>query len=379
MICDKTNCTGCFACYNVCPKNAITMQEDEYGYIYPIINDEKCINCNLCKKICPSITKLEFHQPDVCYAVYSNDNKIRSKSTSGGVATVLSKNIITKGGIVYGASFIENCEVSHIRIDNEKDLHKLQGSKYVHSYIQDTYKNVKQDLIDNKEVLYIGTPCQIAGLKNFLGKEYEKLYLIDIICHGVPSQKYLKDEVNRINKSLDIDRVLFRDSNNYGLSIVKDSKITFTSSIKESPYADSFMEGLTLRPNCYDCKYAGKDRISDITIGDFWGLSKESKFYNDRHNGISTVIISTNKGMELFERCKSNFNFEQRDYSESVNGNTQLRTPAPKNKNYNKFQRLYLKKGFYYAYKKSTFIAKTKRKIKRILGVVRSGNGKIKN
>lgn len=172
MICEREKCTGCFACYNVCPKGAINMVEDIYGYIYPIIDKNKCINCNLCKKVCPSLNKVVKTKPLKCYAVVAKDKKILSKSTSGGIATVLAKKIISENGVVYGAAYIdEKCTVAHIRIESVKDLTKLQGSKYVHSYILGTYKNVKEDLNKSRKVLFIGTPCQIAGLKSFLRKE----------------------------------------------------------------------------------------------------------------------------------------------------------------------------------------------------------------
>ena len=220
MICGKDKCTGCFACYNICPKNAIEMKEDEFGYIYPEIIKSKCINCGLCKKTCPVLNNVDKIEPIKCFAMYAKNENIRENSTSGGVATQLSKTIIKDNGIVYGAAFTDECNVSHTRIDNIDDLSKIQGSKYVHSYINQTYKNIKKDLISNKKVLFIGTPCQVTNIKRFLIKEYNNLYTIDIICHGVPSQKFLKEEVIRINRSLKIDRVNFRKENNYGFYII---------------------------------------------------------------------------------------------------------------------------------------------------------------
>ena len=186
MICNKDNCTGCFACYNICPKNAIKMVEDNNGFIYPEIDKEKCVNCKLCEKICPSINKVQYYKKQKCYAMYSKDEKVRVKSTSGGIATTFSINVINSGGVVYGAAYDKNCAVKHIRVTDIDGLKKLQGSKYVHSYINDTYKRVKEDLKNNREVLFIGTPCQVAGLKKFLSRDYDKLILVEIICDGVP-------------------------------------------------------------------------------------------------------------------------------------------------------------------------------------------------
>lgn len=367
MICEKNKCTGCFACFNICPKNAIEMIEDDNGFLYPKIDKEKCVNCGLCKKVCPSLNKLELKTPIKCYAAYSSNENIRKKSTSGGIATTISENFIKDGGVVYGAAFTEKCTVEHLRINKVEELHKLQGSKYVHSYINNTYKLVKDDLNNGIKVLFIGTPCQIAGLKKFLIKEYEYLYLIDIICHGVPSQKYLKEEAERLVGTVDVERINFRDGNNYGLYIVKDNKIINSNSNQQSPYSDSFSLCLSLRENCYNCTYAGSNRVSDITIGDFWGLSKESKFYKDKNNGVSVIIINNQKGENLLKEYKSNFIIEERKYEEAVKGNTQLMHAAPKHKNADKFKKIYPELGFEETYNKLTKINHLKRKIKKII------------
>lgn len=367
MICEKNKCTGCFACYNICPKKAIEMIEDDNGFIYPQINKEKCIDCGLCKKVCPTINKVEMQEPIKCYAAYSKNKEIREESTSGGVATTISNAFINNGGIVYGAAFTTNCNIEHIRITNPKDLHKLQGSKYAHSYINNTYELVKKDLIKKENVLFFGTPCQIAGLKKYLMKEYDNLFLIDIICHGVPSQKYLKEEVLRIINTNDIERVNFRNNNNYGIYIVKDNEILNSGDNKQKAYVDAFKMCLSLRENCYKCIYAGSKRISDITIGDFWGLSKESKYYKDRDKGISVVIINNNKGEKILKEYNDNFDLEEREYKEAVTGNTQLMHPAPKPKNAEKFKKKYPKLGFYKTYNKLTIISRVELKIKNVI------------
>ena len=305
MICDKNKCTGCFACYNVCPKSAIDMIEDENGFIYPQINQNKCIECGLCKKICPSINHLKKEEPKRCFAMYAKDSLIREKSTSGGVATIMSKLVLKDGGIVYGCSFEKNCSIKHIRVIKEEDLAMLQGSKYVHSYIGETFKQVKSDLKDDKRVLFIGTPCQIAGLRTFLKKEYNNLILVDIICHGVPSQKYLKEEVQRVCNTTNIDKVKFREQNSYGFYVIKNKKMIYSQSKDKSPYCDSFMLGLSLRDNCHSCLYATKKRVSDVTIGDFWGIEKFYPELNDS-NGISLICINSEKGLNIFNEIKEN-------------------------------------------------------------------------
>lgn len=372
MLCDKVKCTGCFACYNICPSNAIEMIEDENGCIYPKINEDKCVKCGLCKRTCPSIVKVKGCNEQKCYAMYSRNKKIRENSTSGGIATTFSEHVIKNGGVVYGAGYTKDCNVQHIRVDNLNGLRNLQGSKYVHSYIRDIYKYVKKDLSDtDKCVLFIGTPCQIAGLKNFLGKEYDNLLVIDIICHGVPSQRYLKEEVKRINNGIiDVDRVNFRESNQYGFYIIKNNKIIYDKNMEQSPYCDAFMNALSLRENCYNCDYARPSRISDITIGDFWGLSEKSKFFSDRCKGVSTVIVSTKKGQEFIQRQKESFCIEDRPYEESVNGNSQLRNPTQENKNTKRFREEYPRYGFLKAYKRNTRLLRAKRNVKKIIKIL---------
>ena len=355
MICDKNKCTGCFACYNICPKSAIEMVEDDLGYIYPKIIEEKCINCGLCKKICPVLNKVELIKPLNCYAARTTDTNILKKSSSGGIATIISKKFIEESGVVYGARFIKECSVNHVRVDNIDGLEKIQGSKYVHSYIMDTYKKAKNDLNDGKKVLFIGTPCQIAGLRKYLLKEYENLYTIDIICHGVPSQKFLKDEVKRINKSTDIDRVNFRDKkyNSFHFSIIKEDKETSSEEWMKSPYFYTFMKSYTYRDNCYTCRYASINRCSDLTIGDFWGLSKESSFYKNRSKGVSVILPITKKGNDLLHLIKKYIEIEERPIEEAILGNDQLRDPCKKSVLEEKFKHEYVKKNnFFKSYKK---------------------------
>lgn len=169
MLCEKNKCTGCFSCYNACPKKAITMKEDNCGYIYPSIDEGKCIKCRKCEKVCPAITNSDLKEPVKCYAIVAKDKELLKNSTSGGISIVLAKKIISDNGVVYGAAYIDKeCNVGHIRVDNENELNRIQGSKYVHSYINDVFIMVRNDLNSNRKVLFTGTPCQVDGLKHFL-------------------------------------------------------------------------------------------------------------------------------------------------------------------------------------------------------------------
>lgn len=353
MICKKEDCVGCFACYNKCPKNAIEMKEDIYGFIYPTINDEKCIKCGLCQKVCPQLNKtiLKFNNPKKVYAMYSKNNEIRKKSTSGGIATLLYKNFLKNGGIVYGVSNItEEEKFQFIRIDNNniKKTEQLSGSKYTHAYINNVYSMLEKDLKENNEVLFIGTPCQVAGLKTYLNENYKKLLTVDLVCHGVSSQKLLREDFESNGIKLEqLSKINFRDNEGYKLKAYdKNNNIVIDKFARESYYYNAFLKGKILRENCYKCRYAKSERISDITIGDFWGLSKESKIYDDEKKGISLVMTMTEKGEQYIKKIFSEVNVEERSLEEAKKGNAQLNHPLEQNKSYQKFLNNYPKMGY---------------------------------
>ena len=350
MICDKKECTGCYACYNICPTNSITMEEDKNGNVYPYINEKTCIKCGLCEKVCPQLKeKLDFNVPIKAYAMYNKNMKERLESTSGGAATIFYKYILKNKGVVYGVSNLFGEKDLHfIRIDNTSDLYKVKGSKYVHCYIKDTYKNIKKDLLDGKNVLFVGTPCQVAGLKSYLMKEYENLITVDIICHGVPSQKLLFDEIKNLKIDYkDVYFISFRDIKMYNFKLLdKNNNILFEKKSNSTYYLKNFLEGNFFRENCYDCRYAQRKRISDITIGDFWGLDKNSKIYDDESKGISLVMPNTKKGVDLVEATKNDFNVEERSIDEACLKNRQLNKPMNKTKKYYIYDRVYSKKGY---------------------------------
>lgn len=213
---DKKDCCGCGACMNVCPKNAIRMAEDEVGFVYPEIDQNLCIGCGACKKACGYQMQPMMQKSEAVYAAASNDDNLLRKSASGGAFAVLAENVLKKGGVVYGAALpLESgkLEPKHLRIDTVERLPELQGSKYVQSAIGDTYAQAKKDLLDGKSVLFSGTPCQIAGLKQYLKKDYENLLTVDIICHGVPSKRFFQSFMEDYGKKLGgtITEFYFRD------------------------------------------------------------------------------------------------------------------------------------------------------------------------
>lgn len=293
-VCEKNNCYGCYACETICPKKAISM-DDNYDGIYPVINQDRCINCKACSKICNK--EISLHETIECYSGYSIDHAIHNSSSSGGIAYEISKYIIENQGIVYGvSSYLDSDgDISYIRVDQVKDLVKLQGSKYTHAYIKSAYKNAQNDLKNGKIVLFIGTPCQIAGLKKIVGENDKKLFTIDIVCHGVIPQYLLKMEIKK-----EFDFVSFRGANGFSLIAKKNNKIIYKKNKYESDYYDLFLNGYAYRINCYSCKYAQKNRIGDITLGDFWG----KKDYKEK-NGISLILVNTDLGRDLVTKIDS--------------------------------------------------------------------------
>lgn len=344
MICEKKDCTGCFACVNVCPKECISMKEDEFGNVYPEINQNICIQCNLCSKVCPANYPVEKKSAHKVYASWVLDSKKRLLSTSGGLATLFSEKVIEQNGVVYGAAFDQG-EFKHVRVTQKENLSKIRGSKYVHSYINGVYKLVKQDLLCEKKVLFIGTPCQVAGLISYLNltrQSIDKLYAIDIICHGVPSQKLLKNEIG----GTDFDSITFRDKEGFYLNLYRKGKCIKKIPYYESLYYLGFLDSLTYRENCYRCPYAESTRVGDITLGDFWGLGNLKDEIKEEDKGISLVLVNSKKGEILYQDVKSSLFYEERSFEEAYLGNAQLREPSKPHRNRERFLSDYSKIGY---------------------------------
>lgn len=365
QICDLKDCTGCMACANACSHGAITIEVSELGFKYPYILPDKCVECGLCKKVCPSLNVPSLIFPKKCYAVKVKDENRLLSCASGGASTALAMTVMKEGGVVVGCSGDNMTNVRHIIVDKESDLHRLKGSKYVQSEISTTlYKQIHEVLKSDKKVLFIGTGCQIAGLKSFLLKPYDNLITVDLVCHGVPSQKMLNDNIH-LYKGIDPNSVRFRIKGSisdgrairYGWSstihIGNSSKQIFIPSHKDC-YMAAFLDHLTFRDCCYRCKYAYSARQSDITICDFWGLGRRTKSCLDSNHGVSAVLITTEKGLKLFESAKSLIDIEVREIQEAVEGNNQLKAPSRLNPLRSKFEELYKSKGFEYAVRHTT-------------------------
>lgn len=338
----KEECCGCFGCYNICPTKAISMQEDEKGFKYPVIDKEKCINCNLCEKVCPIIANRQVENVPEAYACINVDDEVRNKSTSGGVFSLLAQEILNDGGVVFGAGFDDNFTVNHMLIEREQDLIKLNMSKYVQSNIGDTYKKAKAILDEGKNVLFTGTPCQIEGLYTFLMKDYDNLFTQDLICHGVPSHKvweaYKEYRVKKDNEKI-IKNIEFRNKDfgwkKYNFKILYE-KSNYRINNNEDPYMKLFLNNVMLRDSCYSCKFKKINRVSDITLADFWGINKILPNMDD-DKGTSLVIVNSEKGMKIFSQIKSKIRYEKVNLYEAIKYNPSMIKSSKKSKNFYTF------------------------------------------
>lgn len=310
IISKKSQCCGCGACKQICPKQCITMKQDIEGFEYPIIDTNACIDCGLCEKICPIQNQEKLNNDFFdCYVAYIKDEQIRLQSSSGGLFTIFAEAIIKENGVVFGAAFDEKFMVHHISVENIDDLSKLRGSKYLQSKIENTYYEAKQFLNSGRLVLYTGTACQISGLKKYLNNDYKNLYTIDVLCHGIPSPKvwkaYLKCQEQQYKSIL--KSASFRSKivgwKEFSVRLVFDDLKKYEKTLRNDDFMKLFLRNICLRPSCYDCKFKELDRPSDITIGDCWGIENYMEDMDD-DKGTSVVLIHSKKGQNTFDSLR---------------------------------------------------------------------------
>lgn len=374
---DEKDCCGCGVCEKSCIKGAICMQEKSNGFKYPIINSNLCIECDICKRNCPIINlktkQIDFKQK--YYAVKNRNKVVRHESTSGGVFLELCKFVINQGGIVFGVKYDNNMKVVHAYASNLLECASFSGSKYVQSDLGSSYEDVKKFLNQGKKVLFSGTPCQIAGLNTLVGNtDRDNLITCDIICHGVPSPKLWKDFCITLNKKFGkVINYKFRDKSagwNKPVQKVINEDRKQKSNYYISTFFRLFNSDIFLRESCYKCKYANYNRVADITIGDFWGIEKINKQFDD-NDGVSAVLINTEKGEGVFNLLKNYF--EIFETSKSDIEQQCLRDPTKRDELTDKFWDDYEKFGFEYVSKKyggNNFISFVKYIIKKILGII---------
>lgn len=299
MLSNNNLCTGCNACSNICPNSAISMVENEEGFKYPVVNKDLCTNCGVCMNLCTRGTVSNLKQPD-CYAYMASD-EVRAGSSSGGVFPTLAYDFITHGGYVCGAVWADDWSVKHIVSNQLSDVERMRGSKYLQSDMGNCYKEIKSLLKKNINVLFSGTPCQVAGLRSFLNKEYDNLYCVDLICHGVPSAKVFKKYLEENFDVAGIKDCNFRNKLKAGWG----TGVTINDNLIDCDYFKMFLQNVTLRRSCGDCRYAKLPRQGDITMGDFWGINNYKKDLNDEL-GTSVLLVNNIKGKGLLKCLQHN-------------------------------------------------------------------------
>lgn len=375
-ICSTDICTGCGACANICPKQCISWVKDGVDTLYPSIDKTLCVNCDACRRVCPNNNKLALHSPIKTFATWSLDTENRRTSASGGITSEFYRYTLKRGGFTCGAELTLDKGVNYIPIKCEDDIKRVKNSKYVFSHTNDIYRQVLKALKEDRFVFFVGLPCQVAGLKSFLGKnaDNDNLLTADIICHGVSNEDYLFQYVHHIErvKKQRTESLTFRDPY-YGTegfvfalrAKTYPSELKGLSSRNTSPkpfykqnhygtnlYYIGYMEGLTYRENCYHCSYARSERVSDLTFGDFDGLGKDIPFAYDKSQ-VSLCFVNTEKGQRHLSEVADNLFMEERTLEEAVKPQGQLKAPSTPHPKRTRFIKLYYKShDFAFAAKK---------------------------
>lgn len=357
-IVDINKCTGCAACKAICGHDAILMEQDEKGFWYPMINQERCTNCYMCKRNCPAnITHNNTSKFLDVYAYRNSNINELMQSTSGGAYTTLSDWIIDNGGVVCGAAFNKKFQVYHKIAKTVSGRNEFRGAKYVQSMIGNVYKEIENELKRDKYVLFTGTPCQVAGLKAYLKNDYQKLFTIDIVCHGVASPKVWKAYLRELElKYGEVKEFSFRFKPNGWRGTQIHIKTANGKDIYNTPftrsYSDMFFKNYSLRNSCRDCKYKSIFRTGDVTLGDFWGYDDFDTTYKDE-KGISLILVNSIKGVKLLKDAFKKDTLISADINKIPQANINRKSFIPKNEN-SAFWDDFNKKGYLYVAKKYT-------------------------
>ena len=310
---DPALCTGCGACAQACPGGCIAMQRDAEGFSYPVVDTDCCTECGLCGSVCPASRDWRELYATAArprlFAAWHLDDSIRAASSSGGVFSSLATRVLLSGGLVFGAAFDEGLRLRHVAVTKPDDLWWLRGSKYLQSSTESTYSHARAALDAGQQVLYSGTPCQIAGLYGFLGQDDDRLITVDLVCHGVPSPmvferylRYLESESGSTARRADF-RGKKRGWRRFSMVVECSNGTTLADTLDRDPYLACFLRNLCLRPSCSSCSYACVQRVADITLGDFWTIGRcHPELDDDR--GISEVFVNTEAGQRLFDACR---------------------------------------------------------------------------
>ena len=354
-ITNPADCCGCTACASICAHNAITMQPDSLGFLYQVVDTAKCVNCGLCEKVCAFNdnydTSQNFSEP-IAYGARQKDINEVMQSRSGAVFAALSDYILENGGVIYGAGYTDHFRVVHKRTTTKEERDELRGSKYVQSDMRDIFRSVKADLQSGKVVLFSGTPCQTSGLNSFISRKLRNnLFLVDIVCHGVPSPYIWRDYIAYLEKKQGskIVWVNFRDKEQFGWASHHET-FKFEGGGVKMWFTKVFYQHIMFRHSCGNCHFCNTRRPSDITIADFWGHEKQDPAFNADNKGVNLVLINTEKGNKLFEAVRNRLdviNAEKQNYLQP-----NLIHPSKVHRKRLQFQQDYEKHGFEYVYNK---------------------------
>lgn len=373
-IVEKKRCTGCSACASICPKGAIKLVEDDEGFKHPVIDQDKCINCGLCKRTCPVLNTNENSSLNKSYVAYNKNDKVKKTSSSGGIFDAIARVILKDNGIVIGASFNNEMKLKHIAIEKIEDLEKLKGSKYLQSDLDNVFSYIREN-ISKRKVLFVGTPCQVAGLHAYLKKDYDNLVCIDLFCHGVPSPKLFSKYIKELENNIDskVIKYNFRDKktgwDTYSNTVTFSSNKEISELQSNNSYMRLFLSDIALRESCYNCNFKIGNKYSDITLGDFWGVQK---YYPEMYNktGVSAIIINTEKGQQIFESISNNLEYKECELEEIIDGNPSLKSsgkyPAKREKFFKDIDNLDIKE-LSKKYTNTSVIAKFKNKLKKLI------------
>lgn len=354
---NKADCCGCTACYSACPKKAITMKDDEEGFLYPVVDTGKCIDCGICVEVCPIKRRQPSIESQDYYAVKNGNDDLRMKSTSGGVFSLLAQYVIEHKGVVYGAAFNENFDVVHQRAEDNTWV-RFRGSKYVQSNMNNMFEEIVKDLKNDMLVLFTGTPCQIDGIRTYLDRlnvNMDKFITCDLVCHGVPSPLVWKDYLQEcvINRK-DLKKINFREKNNAGWHNSRLQAVNFQDekvidlAQGEGVFLSLFSNNIILRPSCYTCRYTNFDRVGDFTLGDFWGIEKHYPSFDD-DKGITLLMLNSTKARDIWEKIKDKTTYISVKKEECIQPN--LFSPSQCYGNRKLFWTAYKKRNLVYAAK----------------------------
>lgn len=341
----KKDCCGCHACAIRCPKQCITMERDEEGFWYPKVDESACVSCGLCEKVCPVLNAVPGDETAVpkAYAAMNEETSVRMESSSGGVFSALAQQVIGGGGIVFGAAWADgHREVGHIGVEKEEDLALLRGSKYVQSTMGDCYAQAKAALTAGRPVLFSGTPCQVEGLHTFLGRPYENLLLVDIVCHGVPSPAVWKQYLAECEKAAGtpVRTVEFRNKdtgwNTSSVKLVFENGTVQSNVIAKDYFVNAFLRNACLRPSCHDCRFKKLNRVSDVTLADFWGVEEICPELDD-NKGTSLVLVHSEKGEAALSEL--NIRRKQVDLNAAIRQNLCVLKSSPVHPNREQFMK----------------------------------------